>query len=113
MEQSEGIFHDAILKICPHNYDLFDVMKACSSLKPQINSIMAKPLISDDDDDNSLIGNENVIQPNNQNDDNTETQDNSHPNSHTSNNTIVEVVLTTTTTEQVATPLVTNLEKTQ
>ena len=36
MEQSEGTFHEAVLKICPHYYDLFDVMKDCSSLKPQM-----------------------------------------------------------------------------
>ena len=117
MEQSEGIFCEAIFKICPHYYDLFDVMKDGSSSKPQINleelnEIIAKPLSSDDDDD-SLIGNENVIQPDNQNDDNTETKDNSHPNSQASNNTTVEVVLTTTTPDvvPVTTPLVMKWKK--
>ena len=91
MEQSKGPFHEAIIKICPHYYDLFDVVKDCSSLKPQINSedldeIIAEPLSSDDEDD-SLIGNENVIQPNNQKDGNTETQGNRCPNSQSSNNT--------------------------
>ena len=116
MEQSEGTFCDAILKICSHYFDLFDVMKDCSSFMPQMNlkeldEIIAKPLSSgDDDDDDSLIGNENVVQPNNQNnDDNTESQDNSQDNSQASNKTTVEVVSTTTTTDvvQVATPLLT------
>ena len=117
MEQSEGTFHIAVLKICPCYYYLFDVMKDCFSLKQQINleepiAIIAEPLSSDDDDD-SLIGNENVIQPDNQNDDDTETQDNSHPSSQASNNTTVEVVLTTTTADvlPVTTPLVTKWEK--
>ena len=108
-----------ILKICSHYYDLFDVMKDCSSSKPQINSeelneIIPEPLSSDDDDD-SLIGNENIIQPDNQNDDNTESQDNSHPNSQASNNTTLEVVSTTTTADvvPVATPLIMKWEKRQ
>ena len=37
MEQSKGTFHDAVLKVCPHYFDLFDVMKDCSSSMPQIN----------------------------------------------------------------------------
>ena len=117
MEQSEHTFHEAIIKICPHYYDLFDVMKDHSSSKPQINSeelneTIAEPL-SSNDDDNSLIGNENVIQPDNQNDDNTETQDNSCPNSQASNNMTVEVVSTTATTDvvPVATPLVMEWKK--
>ena len=78
MEQSEGTFHEAILKICPHYFDLFDVMKDHSSSKPEINldelnEIIVEPL-SSDDDDNSLIANDNVIHPNNQNDDSTGSQ---------------------------------------
>ena len=118
MEQSKGTFHEAILKICPDYYDLFDVMKDCSSFIPQINSeeldeIVAEPLSSDDDDE-SLIGKENVIQPDNQNDDNTETQDNSCPNSQVSVNTTVEVILTTTTADVVpiTTPLAMKWKKT-
>ena len=69
MEQSEGTICEAVLKFCPHYFDLFDVMKDHSSLKPQINSeeldeIITEPLSSNDDDD-SLIWNENVIQPDN------------------------------------------------
>ena len=37
VEQSKGTFHDAVLKVCPHCFDLFDVMKDCSSSMPQIN----------------------------------------------------------------------------
>ena len=115
MEQSEGTFHETILKICPHYFDLFDVMKDHCSLKPQIdseelNEIIAKPL-SSNDDDNSLIGNDNVIHPNNQNDDNTDSQDNTHPNSQASNNTTVEVVSTTPDVVPVATPLLMKWEK--
>ena len=103
MEQSKGTFHQAVLKICPHCFDVFDMMKDHSSLKPLINSeelneIIAKHLSSNDDDDSS-IGNDNVIHPDNQNDDNTENQDNSHPNSQASNNTTVEVVSTTATAD--------------
>ena len=103
--------------MCPHYYDLFDVMKDHSSSMPQMNSEdldenIAEPLSSDDDNE-SLIGNENVIQPDNQNDDNTETQDNSCPNSQASNNTTVEDVLTTTTADivPITTPLVTKQKK--
>ena len=82
MEQSEGTFHEAVLKICPHYFDLFDVKKDCSSSKHEINSeelneIIAEPLSSDDDDD-SLIGNDNVVKPHNQKDDNTQSQLPSH-----------------------------------
>ena len=112
MEQSEGTFHEA-----SNYFDLFDVMKGCSSSKPHVNSeeldeIIAKPL-SSDDDDNSFIGNDNVIHPDNQNDDNTESQDNSHPNSQTSNNTIAEVVSTSTTADvvPVTTPLLMKWKK--
>ena len=75
MEQSEGTFCEAILKMCPHYFDLFDVMKDHSSSMPQINSEdldenIVEPLRSSDDNDESLIGNENAIQTNNQNDDN-------------------------------------------
>ena len=78
MEQSEGTFHDAVMKICPPYFDLFDGMKDHSSWMPQINSeeldeIIAKPLSTNGDDD-SLIGTENVMQPDNLNDDNTESQ---------------------------------------
>ena len=43
-------------------YDLFDVMKDCSSSMAQINLVenIVEPLSSDDGDE-SLIGNENVI----------------------------------------------------
>ena len=112
MEQSKCTFHEAVLRICPHYYDLFDVMKDHSSCMPQINledldENIVEPLSSNDDDE-SLIGNENVVQHGNQNDDNTETQDNSHPNSQASNNTTVEVVSTATTADivPIATPLV-------
>ena len=103
MEQSEGTFCEAVLKICPHYYDLFNVMKDCSSSIPQINledldELIGEPL-SCNGDDEFLIDNENVVQPDNQNDDNTEDQDNSHPNSQASNNSTVEVVLTTTTAD--------------
>ena len=115
MEQSEGTFHEAILKRCPHYFDLFDVMKNCSSLKPKINleeleETIAEPLNSNDND-NSLIGNANVIHPNNQNDDNTESQDNSHPNWQASNHTTVEVVSTTIDVVPVTTPLLTKWKK--
>ena len=108
MEQSEGTFHDAILKICPHYFDLFDVMKDRSSLKPQIYSeeldeIIAEPLTTDNEE-NSLIDNNNVIHPNNQNDDNTESQEKSHPNSQSSNNKTIEVVATTADIVPIATP---------
>ena len=103
MEQSEGTFCEAVLKICPHCYDLFNVLKDCSSSIPQINledldELIGEPL-SCNGDDEFLIDNENVVQPDNQNDDNTEDQDNSHPNSQASNNSTVEVVLTTTTAD--------------
>ena len=108
MERSEGTFHDAILKICPHYFDLFDVMKDHSSLKPQINSeeldeIIAEPLTTDNEE-NSLIDNNNIIHPNNQNDGNTESQEKSHPNSQSSNNMTIEVVATTADIVPVATP---------
>ena len=119
MVQSEGTFHEAILKICHHYFDLFDVMKDHSSSKPQINleelnEITSKHLSSDDDDDSS-IGNDNVIHPDNQNDDNTESQDSSHPNSQVSNNTTAEVVSTTTTAGivPVTTPLLMKQKKRQ
>ena len=73
MEQSEGTCHEAVLKICPQYFDLFDVMKDCSSLKPslkpqikseELKEIIAEPLRSDDDND-FLIGNDNVIHPDN------------------------------------------------
>ena len=73
MEQSEGTFHEAVLKICPQYFDLFDVMNDRSSLKPslkpqikseELNEIIAEPLSSDDDND-FLIGNDNVIHPDN------------------------------------------------
>ena len=107
MEQSQGTFCEAILRMYPHYYDLFDVMKDCSSSMPQINledldENIAEPLSSNDDNE-SLIGNENVIQSYNQNDDNTETQDKSHPNSQASNNSTVEVVLTTSSPNVVVT----------
>ena len=118
MEQSEGTFCEAILKMCPHYFDLFDVMKDHSSSMPQINSEdldenIVEPLHSSDDNDESLIGNENAIQTNNQNDDNTATQDNSHCNRQASNNTTVEVVSTTTTTNivPITTPLVMKWKK--
>ena len=85
MEQSEGTFHEAVLKMYPHYFDLFDVMNDHSSSMPQINledldENIAEPLSSSDNDDESLIGNENAIQTVNQNDDNTENQDNCHCN---------------------------------
>ena len=90
MEQNEGTFCDVILKICPHYFDLFDVMKDCSSLKPQINleelnEIIVEPLTIDDEDE-SLIDSNN---PSNQNDDNTESQENSHHNNQSSNSLII------------------------
>ena len=83
MEQSEGTFHEAILKICPHYFDFFDVMKDCSSSKPQINSeefdeVIAEPLSCDDDDDSSIVNN-NVIHLDRQNDDNTREQSSQQP----------------------------------
>ena len=62
MEQSEGTFHDAVLKICPHYFDLFDVMKDHSSSKPQIisqelNEIIVEPLTTDDEEDSSINNN--------------------------------------------------------
>ena len=102
MEHSEGTFHEAVLKMCPHYFDLFDVMKDCSSSMPQINSEdldenIVEPLSSSNDDNESVIGNENVIHTDNQNEDNTENRDHSHPSSLASNNTTLEVVSTITT----------------
>ena len=100
--------------MCPHYFDLFDVMKDHLSSMPEINledldENIVEPLSSSDDNNKSLIGNENVIQTDNQNEDNTENQDNSHPNSQASNNTTVEVVSTITTANivPIPTPLVT------
>ena len=113
MEQSKGTFCEAILKICPHYFDLFDVMKDCSSLKPQINLEELNEIIVDssDDDNDSLIANDNVIHPDNQNDDNTESQENSCPSTQSGNNTTVEVVTTTTDIVPLATPLLTKWKK--
>ena len=114
MEQSEGTFCEAVLKMCPHYFDLFNVMKNHSSSMPQINledldENIVKCLSSSDDDDESVIGNENVLQMDNQDEDNTENQDQSHPNSQASNNTTLEGVSTITTTNivPIATPLIT------
>ena len=77
MEQSEGTFHDAVLKMCPHYFDLFNVMKDHSSSMPQIiledlDENIAEPLSSSNNDNESVIGKENVIQMDIQNEDNTE-----------------------------------------
>ena len=112
MEQSKGTFHEAVLKMCPHYFDLFNVMKDHSSSMPEINledldENIVEPLSSSDDNDESVIGNENVIQTDNQSEDNIETQDHSCPNSQASNNTTLEVVSTITTTNivPITTPL--------
>ena len=60
MEQSKGTFHEAVLKMCPHYFDLFDVMKNCSSSMSQINledldENIVEPLSSSDNDDESVI----------------------------------------------------------
>ena len=70
MEQSEGTFCETVLKMCPCYFDLFDVMKDCSSSIPQINpenldENIVEPLCSSDHDNKSVIGNENVIEPEN------------------------------------------------
>ena len=114
MEQSEGTFHDAVLKICPHYFDLFDVMKDHSSSKPQIisqelNEIIVEPLTTDDEEDSSINNNNDTHNPN---DDNTESQENSHPNSWFSNNTTIEVVATTADIVPVATPLIMKWKRT-
>ena len=69
MEQSEGTFCDVVLKICPHYFDLFDVMKDHSSSKPEINSeeldkIIVEALTTDNEED-SLIKNNNDTHPSN------------------------------------------------
>ena len=65
MQQSDSTFHEAVLKMCPHYFDLFDVMKDHSSSMPQINledldENIAEASSSSDDDDKSLVGNENL-----------------------------------------------------
>ena len=61
-EMNKGIkskilsFCEAVLKIYPHYYDLFDVIKDHSSSKPQTNSealneIIAEPFSTNDNDD--------------------------------------------------------------
>ena len=108
-EQSGGTFHDAVLKICTHYFDLFDVMKNHSSSKPQkiqksltkllqnLLLLTMKMILSFDNNDDS--------HPSNQNDDNNESQPNSHSYRWSSDNTKVEVVATTADVAAVATPL--------
>ena len=108
MEKSEGIFHEAVLKMYPYFFDLFDVIKDHSSCMPQINlkdldENIVEPVSSSNNDNEYVIGNENVIQMDNQNENNTENQDHSQA----SNNKTLEVVFTITSADivQIATPL--------